>query len=151
MRSAKRPAPSTFLCDTSVLVAAVDRRHIHHEASIAIVGLATPTIAYCGAHAIAEVYATLTSNVYQSRLREADVSDVLDSIERTFTVVDLTTADYFAIARKGLMRRMQSGQIYDALHLAAAAKVDVDNIYTWNVKHFRALAPAPLINRVATP
>lgn len=144
-------AQSTFLCDTSVLVAALDRQHVHHEASVAVVSQATPEIAYCAAHAIVEVYATLTSAVYRNRLREADVSDVLDSIERAFTVVDLTTTEYFALAREGLTRRTQSGQIYDALHIAAAAKVDADVIYTWNLKHFRALVPASLLNRITTP
>ena len=42
------------------------------------------------------------------------------------------------------------GRIYDFLLLAAARKIDPKNIYTWNVKHFRDLAP-DWEKRVRTP
>jgi predicted nucleic acid-binding protein len=43
-----------------------------------------------------------------------------------------------------------SGRIYDALLLRCAAKVKAQTIYTWNLKHFRAVAPE-LAGRMRTP
>jgi predicted nucleic acid-binding protein len=42
------------------------------------------------------------------------------------------------------------GMIYDALHLACARKVEAEQIYTWNVRHFRMMAP-DLADRIVTP
>jgi predicted nucleic acid-binding protein len=141
----------TFFCDTAVLVAAADFRHVHHTASVALVRVAKPKRAFCSAHTVAELYATLTSSIYRDRLRHADVAEVVKQVRTLFTVVALTAAEYFAAVEDAATRGLRSGQIYDALHLAAAAKVDVATIYTWNVKHFRALAPARIVGRVRTP
>jgi predicted nucleic acid-binding protein len=43
-----------------------------------------------------------------------------------------------------------SGRVYDALLLACAAKVKVQTIYTWNLKHYQAFA-AELSARIHTP
>jgi predicted nucleic acid-binding protein len=40
--------------------------------------------------------------------------------------------------------------IYDALLLACARKANADRIYTWNLRHFRALAP-DLAERIVAP
>ena len=151
MAAKRTSSTETFLCDTSVLIAAADLRHTHHTASIAVVRTATKAHAFCSAHTVAEVYATLTSAAYRGRLRSADVGDVLDRIRRTFTVIGLTPTEYFAVTQDGLARGAQSGQIYDALHLAAAAKADVGCVYTWHVKHFQALAPASIVDLIHTP
>lgn len=141
----------TFFCDTAVLVAGADRRHVHHAASLAVVRTARKDTAFCSAHTIAELHAVLTSSAYQGRLRDADVSDLVTQVERTFTVVGLTASDYFATIRDALARDIHGGSIYDALHLAAAMKADATRIYTWNVKHFRALAPGHLVDRIQSP
>jgi len=43
-----------------------------------------------------------------------------------------------------------SGSVYDALLLACARKADARVIYTWNLKHFRRIAP-DLADRIRTP
>jgi predicted nucleic acid-binding protein len=45
---------------------------------------------------------------------------------------------------------LPGGQVYDALLLACARKSGADAIYTWNLKHFRQLAP-DLAKRIRTP
>jgi hypothetical protein len=42
------------------------------------------------------------------------------------------------------------GIIYDALLLASARKVSADRIYTWNLGHFRMIAP-DLAARIVEP
>jgi predicted nucleic acid-binding protein len=141
----------TFFCDTAVLVAAADLRHVHHRASVSVIRGASRETAFCSAHGVLELYATLTSSVYRDRLRPADVSEVVKQIRRLFTVVALTGTEYFGVVEDAIVRDLRSGQVYDALHLAAAAKVDAATIYTWNLEHFRALAPARLADRIRTP
>jgi predicted nucleic acid-binding protein len=151
MTAAGGAAEPTFFCDTAILVAAADLRHVHHRASVAVVRTASRKRAFCSAHSVAELYATLTSSVYRDRLRSADVLDIVKQVRKLFTAVPLTAAEYFGVVEDAAARGLQSGQIYDALHLAAAAKVDAATIYTWNVKHFRALAPAPIAERIRAP
>ncbi len=146
-----RGAGSTFFCDTAVLVAAADLRHVHHGASVAVVSGASRERAFCSAHSVAEVYATLTSSVYRDRFRLADVAEVVKQVRALFRVVSLTAVEYFRTVEDAVTRGLRSGQIYDALHLTAAAKANASVIYTWNVKHFQAIASASIAQRVRTP
>jgi len=57
--------------------------------------------------------------------------------------------DFFTI-QKAAESGLTSGRVYDALRLRCAAKVQAQTIYTWNVKHFQAIAPA-LASRIRTP
>jgi predicted nucleic acid-binding protein len=42
------------------------------------------------------------------------------------------------------------GRIYDVLHLYCAKKAGCDRIYTFNIRHFRQLAP-DWVDRIAVP
>ena len=66
------------------------------------------------------------------------------------TPVTLEETEYFAAIEKAGERGFTSGRIYDALLLGCAAKAKAQTIYTWNVKHFRDLAPE-LAGRIHTP
>jgi predicted nucleic acid-binding protein len=48
------------------------------------------------------------------------------------------------------MRRLTGGIIYDCLLLACARKAQAERICTWNVRHFRSIAP-DLAERIVTP
>jgi predicted nucleic acid-binding protein len=78
---------------------------------------------------------------------------VLLFVEETYkrlTVVSLDDAEYFDTIHKAAERGITSGRIYDALLLRCAAKVKARTIYTWNLKHFQAVAP-DLAERIRTP
>jgi hypothetical protein len=47
-------------------------------------------------------------------------------------------------------RGFVSGRVYDALLLQCAAKVKAETIYTWHLKHFRAIRPDEA-ERMRTP
>jgi predicted nucleic acid-binding protein len=65
-------------------------------------------------------------------------------------VISLDANEYF-LAIESLSRRGFGGAvIYDALLLACARKAKADRIYTWNLRHFRALAP-DLAERIVAP
>jgi predicted nucleic acid-binding protein len=59
-----------------------------------------------------------------------------------FTVVTLNVGEYYDTIRQAADRGFASGRIYDALLLRCAAKVEAEVIYTWNVKHFKAIDPS---------
>jgi predicted nucleic acid-binding protein len=97
------------------------------------------------------MYATLTA-MPAPRVRHPD--DVWRAVERAaslFTIVALTAKEYVATLHDAADLRTRSGQVYDALLLKAAEKSGASVIYTWNVKHFRALAHTSLVDRIRTP
>jgi hypothetical protein len=47
-------------------------------------------------------------------------------------------------------RGFTGGRVYDALLLSCAPKAKAQTIYTWNAKHFQAIAPE-LAGRIRTP
>jgi len=57
-----------------------------------------------------------------------------------FQISDLTGNDYASLIREAVMSGIQGGTIYDAVLLKSAAKAKVDRIYTFNLKHFQAIA-----------
>jgi hypothetical protein len=74
----------------------------------------------------------------------AAVADIM----AVFTPINLTQKDYRLVLDHLAAIGIAGGQVYDALILQCAAKVRATVIYTWNMKHFRAVATpeiAPLI------
>lgn len=145
------PRAGTFLCDTSVLVAASDTAHQHHARSLALVAAARPGGAFCAAHTLAELYATLTATP-PPRMRRTD--DVLANVEQAatlFTPVSLDVDDYRWVVRHAGATGLRSGHIYDALILRSAERAGVETVYTWNLTHFRRVAWPSIIGRIRTP
>jgi predicted nucleic acid-binding protein len=64
--------------------------------------------------------------------------------------VSLTENEYFETIRKAAEGGFTSGRVYDALLLRCAAKAKARTIYTWNLKHFQAIAPEQA-ERIRTP
>lgn len=141
----------SFFCDTTVLVAASDTAHQHHAPSLAVVAKASPDDAFCAAHSLAELYATLTA-VPTPRMRRVD--DVLAGVEqaaRTFKPVVLTASDYLWVLRHVAAAGARSGQVYDALILKCAEKCGAKAVYTWNSAHFTRVAWPAMISLIRTP
>jgi len=65
-------------------------------------------------------------------------------------IVTLTEEDYFLTVRDSARAGRIGGIIYDALLLACARKVNADRIHTWNIGHFRMIAP-DLAGRIVEP
>ncbi len=141
----------SFFCDTTVLFAASDRAHQHHERSLAVVATAAPSHAYLAAHSLAELYATL-SGVPAPKMRRLD--DVLAAVEqaaRVFTPVALDVDDYRWVLRHVAEAGARSGQVYDALILKCAERAQAETVYTWNLTHFTRVAWPGMRARIRTP
>jgi len=136
--------------DTSVLVAAFWRGHPNHEASLKLVSAADKQSSFCAAHTLAEVYATMTALPIKYAIPPEQALLFVQEARDRFTIVTLTAHEYFRTIEQTAGRGFTSGRVYDALLLRCAAKVKAEVVYTWNLKHFRAIDP-DLADRVTTP
>jgi predicted nucleic acid-binding protein len=141
----------TFLCDTTVLFAASDAAHQHHQLSLALVTRATPSNSFVAAHSLAELYATLSGRPAPRMRRVDQVLEAVEHASRSFTPVSLDLDDYLWVMRHVAGVEARSGQIYDALILKCAERADVETVYTWNTRHFKRIAWPEMVERIRTP
>jgi predicted nucleic acid-binding protein len=90
------------------------------------------------------------TRAYRQLISPAEIGYMLSENTAIFEIVALSAEDYLEVIRSGSATGVQGGRIYDALHLAAARKANCDIIYTFNVKHFRELAP-DLATKIRAP
>ena len=136
--------------DTSVLVAAFWGGHIHHPASVRLFAAATKKQSACSMHTLAEVYAAMTALPIKPMLPPEQVLLFVQEVRDRLTLVSLDESEYFEAIQQTAAAGFTSGRVYDALLLRCAAKVKAQTIYTWNLKHFQAIAPKQ-VPRIRTP
>jgi predicted nucleic acid-binding protein len=136
--------------DTSVLIGAFWRGHPQHEASLKLVSAANKRKSACSVRTLAEVYATMTALPVKDVIPPDQALLFVQEARDRLAIVTLTEAEYYTTIEQAAALRFTSGRIYDALLLRCAAKVKAEAIYTWNLKHFRAISPATA-GRIRTP
>jgi predicted nucleic acid-binding protein len=136
--------------DTSVLVAAVLEEHEHHPRSFLALSKANRSSAFCAAHNLAEVYATLTRYPGKQRLSAEQALLSLSVFENRLTIVALEAREYLVAIRRFAAIGITGGTMYDALIAACALRAEVDVLYTWNVGHFMLLGDE-VARKVRTP
>ena len=136
--------------DTSVMVAAFWGDHTGHDASLQAFTEATRQTGSFGIHSLAEVYATMTALPVRPALGPDQVFLFVQQISERLTPVSLDQAEYLGAIRELSERGLAGGRVYDALLLACARKAQTETILTWDLKHFRQLAP-DLADRIHTP
>ncbi len=136
--------------DTSVLVAAFWGDHVHHDASLGLLACAQVEGAACSLHSLAETYNTVTNLPVRPLVLPEHVFLFLEELPARLTLVGLDETEYISTIRDVVQRKLRGGLIYDALLLACARKWGAKTIYTWNVNHFKEIAP-DLGNRIQTP
>jgi predicted nucleic acid-binding protein len=136
--------------DTSVLVASFWRAHREHEASLKRVAAANKRKSSCALHTLAEVYATMTALPVKDVIPPDQALLFVQEVRDRFTVVALNEDEYFETIQQAAEGGFASGRIYDALLLRCAAKVKAEVIYTWNLKHFKAIDPKQS-HKIQTP
>ena len=138
------------LFDTSVLVASVLEADHRHEASHKLLRQFAPHEASCAAHSLAELYAALTGMKPPNRIRPDIAELLLEHFKNSLHCISLTADEVLQTIHRTAALKLPGGIIYDALILACARKVQAEQIYTWNVKHFQMVAP-DLAERIVTP
>ena len=136
--------------DTSVLVAAFRGDHVHHERSLRVFAPSTAKDAACSLHTLAELFAVLTALPVKPPVSPEHAMLFLDDIRARLTPISLDSQDYYQTLRAAANQGLTGGRIYDALLLRCAKKCNAQIIYTWNVRHFEAIAP-DLAARMRTP
>jgi toxin FitB len=140
--------------DTSVLVACVVDHHPHHQRAFPILERvqAGKDDGVVAGHSLVEMYSTLTRMPAPFRhTPEQALLSVEENIAKHFEVAALSGNEYAAFIRESAFARIQGGSIYDALILKAAVKEHVERIFTFNLRHFQAVAPQTVIALLATP
>jgi predicted nucleic acid-binding protein len=125
--------------DTTVLVAAVLEDHEHYERSFTVFSAAKRSSAFCAAHNLAEVYATLTRYPGKDRVSAEQALISLEKIEERLAIVALEASEYVVTIRKCAAKGIVAGTLYDGLIASCALKARADILYTWNTAHFRML------------
>ncbi|MFN0167266.1 MAG: type II toxin-antitoxin system VapC family toxin [Bryobacteraceae bacterium] len=136
--------------DTSVLISAFWGGHPHHRDSLRLFASANKKRSSCGIHSLAEVFAGLTALPVKPAIPPEQALLFIEEMRLRLNVIALTERDYFDTIHKAGGQGLTSGRIYDALLLRCAAKSGARAIYTWNLKHFRSIAPE-LAERIRTP
>lgn len=136
--------------DTSVLVATFYADHEHHAPSIDIFLRFGNKAAGCGAHGLAEVYATLTGLPSPSRVSGDEAMLFLSDIRERLTVVALNDREYFEMAEASASAGLAGGAIFDAVLGHCALKARAEVLYTWNPRDYLRLSPA-IAERVKDP
>ena len=130
--------------DTNVLVAACVQEHEHHTRALPLVQAVHSGVhqGLVSGHGILEVYAILTRLPRSPRTTLAQADQLVqENIVKHFGIIALGPREYGALSSKLARGGIGGGQSYDALHLECAEKGGADQIFTFNVRHFAALAP----------
>jgi len=136
--------------DTSVLVAVFYGDHTHHAASLDIFTQSSRQEGCCGAHSLAEVYATLTRMPGKHRISCDQAMLFIGDIRERLSIIALNALEYADMLRSSAAAGVVGGAIYDAILASCALKSGAELIYTWNVRHFRQFGPE-VTRRVRTP
>lgn len=140
----------TVFFDTSVFISACQRSHENHSAGLDAFAAARKATSACGVHSLAEVYAVITGMQREHKVAPEDAWLFLRQVSERCQLITLDSQEYLATLNAMVHRQRTGGVIYDALLLACARKAKAERILTWNLKHFRALAP-DLADRIVTP
>jgi predicted nucleic acid-binding protein len=136
--------------DTSVLVPLFYRDHVHHGPSQELFIQFNQSTGCCGAHSLAEVYATLTRMPGKRRISGEQAMLFIGNIRERLSMVALSGEEYADALEAAAARGIVGGAIYDAMLAHCALKAKADAIYTWNVRHY-ALCGREVAGRLRTP
>jgi predicted nucleic acid-binding protein len=140
--------------DTSILVAALVEDHPHHAPAFSVLLSAKDKKieAYISTHALAELYAVLTRAPFTPPIYPAEARQMVEqSILPLVEVVSLSGVEYRGVVDECAEAGWTGGAIYDAIHIRAAKKAHCERLYTFNVKHFRAMAGDDFQDRISAP
>lgn len=136
--------------DTSVLVASAREQDRRHEVSLKLLKECDPRQAFCAAHTLAELYASLTGMRPPNRFQPDQALLVLSQVKAHLQCIPLSAEEVEQTVHRTAALKLSGGIIYDALLMSCARKADAERIYTWNERHFRLVAP-DLADRIVTP
>lgn len=136
--------------DTSVLVPLFYRDHVYHGPSQELFIQFTQSRGCCGAHSLAEVYATLTRMPGKRRISGEQAMLFIGNIRDRLSIIALNGDEYADALQASAALGIVGGGIYDAMLAHCAFKAKAEAIYTWNTRHY-ALCGQEIVARLRTP
>lgn len=136
--------------DTNVLVAASVSHHAQFRPAISRLASLKDGRGACAAHTLAEAYNTMTNYPRGYGVAPIDAWRILAYARLSYRLISLSADEAAGAIEAASQSNIKGGRIYDALLLACARKVDAETIYTFDVKHFRLIAP-DLASRIVQP
>jgi predicted nucleic acid-binding protein len=139
---------TSYLLDTSCLVAAVCGWHRDHDATRREIerraGSGEKLV--LAAHSLAEAFSVLTRLPEPHRLRPDDALALIEANWGETRLVALAGSDYRATLRRCREVGIGGGAVYDALIAACARKAGVQTLLTWELEGFeRFLEDEPAV------
>lgn len=135
----------SILLDTSVLIPALVPALPQHEKAAPHLesALRGESSLILSAHALAECYASLTAlpvspRVTPGQARRLIQENIADTAEE---IVELEATDYLSALQRMTDLGLESGAVYDALHVLCAEKASVKELRTFNGEDFRRMPP----------
>jgi predicted nucleic acid-binding protein len=131
----------SVVLDSSCLIAAVCAWHEHHDLTCRALEKAVDRRdrMLMAGHAVSEAYSVLTRLPHPHRLAPADAATVLTANWGSCRTVAATHRDYWRLLRRAGADGIAGGLFYDALIALCAVKAKAQELWTWNVHHFRRL------------
>jgi predicted nucleic acid-binding protein len=133
------------LLDTSVLVPALVPALPQHEKAAPHLESAHrgETRLIISSHALAECYSSLTAlpvspTVTPGQARRLIEENIAEAAEE---IVRLGGREYLKVLQRMADLGLESGAVYDALHICCAEKASADELRTFNGKDFRRMPP----------
>jgi predicted nucleic acid-binding protein len=139
---------TSYLLDTSCLVAAVCGWHRHHDATRREIERrdAAGEKLVLAAHSLAETFSVLTRLPEPHRLRPDDALALIEANWARTRLIALEGADYRSTLRRCRDAGIGGGAVYDALIAACALKARVTTLLTWDLEGFeRFLEDEPAV------
>lgn len=136
--------------DSSVLVPVFYGDHVHHEASLKLFIRLNRESGCCGAHSLAEVYASLTRMPGKYRISGEQAMLFVGGVRERLSTIALSGDEYFSSLQGSAALGVVGGAIYDALLARCALKSKAETIYTWNTRHYMLLGKE-VAGRLRTP
>jgi predicted nucleic acid-binding protein len=140
--------------DTSVLISSVLADHEYHARAFAALERVQRGVdeGIVAGHSLVEMFAVLTRLPlpFRHSPEQAHLS-IEENVVAHFALSSLTGREYVALVKEAALAGISGGTVYDAVLMKAADNAGVERIYTFNIRHFQAVAPKSLIPIISTP
>jgi predicted nucleic acid-binding protein len=126
--------------DSSVLIPAFYKFHIHHAPSVQVFLKGSKENSFCALRTLGEVYAVLTGLPVRPRITGHEGIAIVQQILDRLTVVALSEQEYGS-ALRSISATVIGGAAYDGLIAQCAIKSGANVLLTWNVRDFVRFGP----------
>jgi predicted nucleic acid-binding protein len=142
-----------YLFDTSVLVPALIKTLPAHANALAWLEKVhqQKIKAVISTHTLAELYCNLSRFPTTPKISPAAAKQLIDdSVLAFFGLISLDETDYVSLVNHLVAEQIIGAATYDALHVYAGIKANVDYILSFNARDFQRVYPA-VAHKVIVP